>query len=331
MELCWLDPQRVATRDVAGVAALFEAARVVDCPHEHGDTAASVAAMVTHGYNGDPPVIGLIRSKGGRVVGSVEVDFPRWDNRHLGWVGVTVDPLARRQGIGRSLLEAAVERVRADGRRLVVANCFEGTAGVGFLEAMQMSRASVEVQRRQHVLDIDWERLDHDYALAERHCVDYELVRMPGTTPEDLLDEVARMSAGINDAPIDDYDVEDEVFTPERLRAFDDAQRAHERRVYRLVARDRRTGDLAGHTMVSVDGPRPWFAWQYDTSVLRAHRGHRLGFVLKAAMLRWLAEEEPQLRTLDTWNAASNDHMVGVNEMLGYRVVANVIGWQRHL
>jgi GNAT superfamily N-acetyltransferase len=331
MDVRWLDPHRLDDRDVAGAAAVFEAARVVDCPHEHGDTAASVAANVTHGYDGNPPVVGLVRAKGGRVVGIVEVDLPRRDNRHLGWLGITVDPLARRQGIGRSLFEAGVERVRADGRRLVVANSFERTAGVGFLETMGLGRVSVEVQRRQHILDIDWERLDHDYALAERHCVDYELVRMPGRTPEHLLDDVARMAAAINDAPTDDYDVEDEVFTPERLRGFDDAQRVHERRVYRLVARDRRTGDLAGHTMVSVDGPRPWFGWQYDTSVLRAHRGHRLGFVLKAAMLRWLADEEPQLRTLDTWNAASNDHMIRVNEMLGYRVVANVIGWQRHL
>ena len=331
MELCWLDPQRLDARDVAGAAALFEAARVVDCPHEHGETTASVAATVTHGWDGDPPVLGLVRAKGGRVVGIVEIDFPHWDNRHVGWVGVTVDPLARRQGIGRSLFEAAVERVRADGRRLVVANSFEGTAGIGFLEAMQMDRASVEVQRRQHIPDLDWVRLDDDYAHAERHCVDYELVRMTGRTPEDLLDDVARMTAAINDAPIDDYDMEDEVFTPERLRAFEDAQRVHERRIYRLVARDRRTGDLAGHTVVGVDGLRPWFGWQYDTSVLRAHRGHRLGFVLKAAMLRWLADEEPQLRDLDTWNAASNSHMVRVNEMLGYRVVANVIGWQRHL
>lgn len=331
MELCWLDPQRLDARDVAGAAAVFEAARVTDCPHEHPGTAASVAAAVTHGYDGDPPAVGLVRAKGGRVVGIVEVELPHWDNRHLGWLGITVDPLVRRQGIGRSLFEAGVDRVRAEGRRLVIANSFEGTAGVGFLEAMGLGRVSVEVQRRQHIPDLDWERLDRDYATAERRCIDYELVRMPGATPEDLLDDVARMTAAINDAPTDDYDIEDEVFTPERLRAFEDAQRVHERRVYRLVARHRRTGDLAGHTMVGVDGTRPWFGWQYDTSVLRAHRGHRLGFVLKAAMLRWLAEEEPQLRDLDTWNAASNDHMIRVNEMLGYRVVASVIGWQRHL
>jgi hypothetical protein len=33
----------------------------------------------------------------------------------------------------------------------------------------------------------------------------------------------------------------------------------------------------------------------------------------------WLAEVEPRLRTVDTWNAESNDHMIAVNEMLAYR------------
>ena len=38
-------------------------------------------------------------------------------------------------------------------------------------------------------------------------------------------------------------------------------------------------------------------------------------------MMRWLAEVEPQLETVDTFNAESNDHMVAVNERLGYRVM----------
>jgi RimJ/RimL family protein N-acetyltransferase len=80
-----------------------------------------------------------------------------------------------------------------------------------------------------------------------------------------------------------------------------------------------------------VEGERPWQGWQYDTSVLSAHRGHRLGLVLKLDMLRWLGQEEPQLRTIDTSNAASNAHMIRVNEMLGYHVVGKLIEWQRHI
>ena len=46
-------------------------------------------------------------------------------------------------------------------------------------------------------------------------------------------------------------------------------------------------------------------------------------------MMRWLADAEPQLETVDTFNAESNDHMVGVNERLGYRVMGRELQYQR--
>ena len=80
---------------------------------------------------------------------------------------------------------------------------------------------------------------------------------------------------------------------------------------------------------MTVDSENPAWGEQEDTSVVRAHRGHRLGLLLKADMMRWLAEAEPQLETLDTWNAESNDHMIGVNERLGYRVMGRELQFQR--
>lgn len=331
MELSWLDSGHPDKRDVAGAVALLEAARVVDCPHEINLTVSSFTARLRHGWDGDPPLIALFRESGGGVTGALEISLPQWDNTHLGIVGVTVDPLARRRGIGRRLFEAGVQRVRAEGRTLVVADCFDQPAGIAFVKAMGLDLASEDVKRRQDLLTLDWNGLDHEYEAAESRAGGYELVRMPGATPEELIADVAGMTAAINDAPTDDLDVEDEVFSPKRIRAFEAAQLARDRRIYRLVARERDTGVLAGHTMVAVESEQPGYGWQYDTSVLRSHRGHRLGLLLKIAMLRWLGEEEPQLRTLDTWNAASNAHMIQVNEVLGYHVVARGMTWQRHL
>ena len=42
----------------------------------------------------------------------------------------------------------------------------------------------------------------------------------------------------------------------------------------------------------------------------------------------WLRDVEPQLVSIDTWNAESNDHMIGVNELLGYRVMGREIEYQ---
>ena len=139
------------------------------------------------------------------------------------------------------------------------------------------------------------------------------------------------MSAAINDAPTDDLNIEDEVFTPQRIRDYENATVARGQRMYRLIARHRETGEMAGHTIVAVENERPTIGHQHDTSVVRAHRGHRLGLLLKSAMVLWLADEEPQLESVDTWNAESNDHMIGVNEQLGYRVLGREVQFQRTL
>jgi RimJ/RimL family protein N-acetyltransferase len=80
--------------------------------------------------------------------------------------------------------------------------------------------------------------------------------------------------------------------------------------------------------VVAVDEEQPAWAEQHDTSVVRGHRGHRLGLLLKTEMLCWLAEVQPQLETIDTWNAASNDRMIAVNEALGYEVVGRLVAFQ---
>jgi len=331
VDLNWLDLDNLDDRDVAGSVAMLEAAREVDYPHRSALTASAHRTWLRYGWDGDRSLTALSRDDRGRVVGVLEVGLPHWDNTHLGRIDVTVDPRFRRQGLGRQLFEAGLERLRAADRTLVISSSKENSPATSFLEKFGFDRVSEEVIRRQDLLDVDWAALDKQYLDAEPHAAGYELVRMPGETADDMVDAVLQMTAAINDAPTDDLDVEDEVFTVERLRAFEAAERARDRRDYRLAVRHLESGELAGHTIVAVEADQPGYGFQYDTSVLKSHRGHRLGLLLKLAMLRWLAEEEPQVRTIFTGNAASNSHMIRINETLGYRVVVKYIGWQRRL
>jgi len=331
VDLTWLDRDQPDQADIDGAVAVVEAARSVDFPHWPPNTRSSFAARLRYGWDGDPSQIAVHGDGSGRVVGVLEVSLPTWDNTHLGFVEVTVDPLLRRRGLGRRLFEAGVEQVRASQRDLVLSSSFFDSAGASFLDAMGLKRATEEAERRLDLLALDHARLNAEYATAERRAAGYELVRMPDRVPDHLMADVVRMTASINDAPTGDLEVEDEVFSPERIRAFETAQLGHGRRLYRLVARSLETNELAGHTMVAVEREQPWWGWQFDTTVVPPHRGHRLGLLLKISMLRWLAEAEPQLRTLDTWNATSNSYMVNVNEVLGYRVVAHGGEWQVRL
>ena len=346
MHLSWLDPGQLSDRDVAGAVAVLEAARQVDCPHQLGPTTATFMADVRHGPDGDPSAIAVVSgvpdprhddpvadegNAAGAVTGVLEVVLPHRDNTHMAIVRVTVHPAVRRRGLGARLFAAGVDLARRRDRTLVLAGCWDRTPGVAFATAMGMDRATQEAKRVQDVLTVGVARLRLLASGAREHAGGYELIPIFGRTPAEMLAGVATMVGAINDAPIDELDVEDMVFTPERVQAFEGAQLAHDRRLYRLIAREQATGEFAGHTHVGVDAQRPWHATQYDTSVVRAHRGHRLGLLLKAEMLNWLREAEPQLERLETWNASSNAQMIAVNDMLGYRVVAQVAGWQRHV
>jgi RimJ/RimL family protein N-acetyltransferase len=331
VRLTWLDPDHLDELDVAAAVAVREAVRQVDAPHLLGDIVSSYTARLRHGSDGEPPLVALARDGRGAPVGTVSVSLPHWDNTHLGSVVVTVDPRFRRCGLGRRLFEVGRERVRAEGRTVLLGYGVDSPALTGFATAMGMAPAFTMAHRRQDLRTADRALLDREYAAAQVRAEGYELVRLAGATPEELLPAVVAMTAAINDAPTDDLDIEDEVFSPERIRAYESAQLARGARFYRLVARSRDTGELAGHTVVTVDRERPWWGNQHDTTVVAAHRGHRLGVLLKAGMLRWLAEREPQVHTIDTTNAVSNTHMIRVNELLGYRLLATATEWQRRL
>jgi hypothetical protein len=67
--------------------------------------------------------------------------------------------------------------------------------------------------------------------------------------------------------------------------------------------------------------------FQWDTLVMAEHRGHRLGLLIKAANLRALRRELPDVSWLCTWNAESNEPMLRVNRALGFHPVGRTTEW----
>ncbi len=328
-----MDVLEVSAEDTAVVADVVELANAVaghDAPWEHPATVRSLAGMLRHGWDGDPPRAFVAR-EGSTVVGTCELWVGRWDNPQLAWLGLSIHPEHRGRGLGSDLLSVTLDRVRGLGRTSVGMDAWDSAGARTFAARHGFALKSQAINRRQYVGEVDRGLVDELYAEARTAAGAYELVRIDGRTPDAMLATVVAMTAAINDAPLDDLQMDDEVFTPERVRAYEDATLGRGQRLHRLVARHRETGELAGHTVVAVEEERPALGHQHDTSVLRPHRGHRLGLLLKAGMLRWLADAEPQLGSVDTWNAESNDHMIAVNEALGYRVMGRALQFQRTL
>jgi len=72
----------------------------------------------------------------------------------------------------------------------------------------------------------------------------------------------------------------------------------------------------------------PGVVYQWDTLVLPAHRGHRLGLALKVANLRTVQDAHPERTDVRTFNADANTYMVAVNEAIGFTAVEYVGEWQ---
>lgn len=301
-----------------------------DSPWQHPQTAYRQEMEMRHGWDGE--VSRWFLAYAGQVpVGLGSVGTSEWDNLDLAWLGLAVHPDHRRRGHGTRALAQLLEVAGAMGRHVVGIDAWEDLGAAAFAATTGFAPKAQAINRRMALDGVDLadvRRLRDDAAGA---ATSYELVRITGRTPDDLLEVVSQMTAAINDAPTDDLEVEDENYPPERIRAYEDAQLLGGSRLYRLVARHRGSGELSGHTVVSVDVERPALAEQHDTSVVQAHRGHRLGLLLKAEMVLWLAEAEPQVATVDTWNAESNAQMIAVNDVLGYQVMGREIQYQRHV
>lgn len=257
----------------------------------------------------------------GRVVGWSNLVLPTFENTDVARVGGAVHPRHQRSGIGRALFD---EAVAATDRAHLRLRTWRGSSGEAALAAHGARRTVTHVVRR---LDLSGERRPwHDLRVdADARASHYDLVRRVGPTPEADLAEMSVLREAINDAP----DIgEFHAYPPARIAAGERDLQARRHTPFVVVARHRATGEPAGITNVFVDEFAPQVAHQGDTAVMPAHRGHRLGLLLKLEMIDWLRSERPEVSATDTWNAHDNHHMIAVNERLGLRVVAHNTAWK---
>jgi GNAT superfamily N-acetyltransferase len=273
-----------------------------------------------------------VATDGTEVVGWASLELPRLENLDAARVRAIVHPGHRRQGIGSRLLDAALDVARDHRRTFVTTMAWEDTDGVPFLEAQGFTTSGQHPYdvRRLDLHETPATRWRHLYDEAAESAGDYELVHVVGPTPDNLIDGMVALHEAINDAPADEG-MEPDVWDAAGVRDYDASMARRRQTTYRALARHRQTGQWAGMSLLCVDEFAPRVAFQEDTNVIRAHRGHRLGLLMKADMLLWVAAERPEIAATHTWNAVDNHHMIAVNERLGCRVIARNIGFRRSL
>ena len=132
----------------------------------------------------------------------------------------------------------------------------------------------------------------------------------------------------MNTAPMGDLDWEHERITAAQWRSVEATQAARGLHTWRLCARHDDSGELAGYTELAFPSTWPQAGYQEDTGVWPKHRERGLGRWLKAVMAVRLLDERPEVEFIDTWNAGSNEAMLGINVAMGFRPLENWGSWQ---
>lgn len=273
----------------------------------------------------------------GEAVGAGLVELPQRDNTHLVYAEAHVLPVARRRGAGSALLASAEEQARAAGRTTLSTDLDEpphllgASPGRAFLQAAGFACGLVEV-RRDLALPVPPERLDALEARAHERAQGYRVVTWRDRCPDALVDARAALGSVMSvDAPVGGMDHQQEAWDAARLREREQLLAEQGRGCVAAGAVHEGSGDLVAYTEVVVRPAQPEKAEQWDTLVLAAHRGHRLGLLVKVAALRRLAAEQPDTRAVSTTNADTNRWMIAVNEELGFVPNGQSSSWQRVL
>lgn len=271
--------------------------------------------MVPDEYNATTAHIA--RDDDGAVVGGAWAELPLKDNVTFAYGEVFVVPEQRRQGHGTALVDSLATACAEAGRSTLLC---EGAWGVDDRDAparqfAEQAGFTLEIMdaHRELLLPAELPPLTIDPA--------YEIRSWRGACPEELVDgyaDVRRLM--VQEAPSGDSGLENEHWDAARIRS-EEAKWEKSGRVPQVSVAIAGDGSVVGHSQLIF--PRDSVeVYQWDTLVRGSHRGHGLGLTLKVFTMHESKDLLEGRRRIHTYNAASNQHMIAVNEAMGFRQVA---------
>ncbi|MEO6605652.1 MAG: GNAT family N-acetyltransferase [Aeromicrobium sp.] len=238
--------------------------------------------------------------------------------------------------LGRQVIQASVIHTSADGERISASTGFgdvpANDAGVQFL--MRHGYALEQVARISR-LDLTTAAAsleEHRRVSQDKAGPDYRIVSWIGRTPEKWLEQKAALSTAMSvEEPSGGLATIEDVWDADRVRAHDDRQAGTGRTLFTSAAEHVPTGTLAAHTELGRADGTDEPAVQEDTLVLRAHRGKRLGMLLKAANAQFMLEHAPDTAQILTFNVEENVPMLRVNLEMGFEPIGAEGEWQKRI
>jgi GNAT superfamily N-acetyltransferase len=265
------------------------------------------------------------------------LEVSRDDN--LNWIRgeLFVDPTHRRQGHGSRALAHLEQRARELGRHALLFWVMEGVDERGSGANRRFAPTNGYSVVEEHVeRELDWPQpageLARRWAQYFPSASDYEILSWRGAAPEELLAGRAHLSAIMPvEVPDSGYGVEEEQWDEARVRHHEQRVNAMGRDLLVAVARHRPSGELVGFSELTVSRESPGTAYQWDTLVMRTHRGYRLGALMKIAAMKLLEDGGYATQRIMTSNNALNTAMIAVNVDLGFYPTGGIVTWHKPL
>lgn len=330
---------KTATAYAEWLDVLWRAA-AVDTPELPPPSPRATLAGLEHGWPGQLEEHWIARD-GDAVVGVAALALPQRDNLDNAWLELTVHPAHRRRGVGTTLFAHMVERTRAVGRKRLMFEALESLPGggvtrsgaaAGFARRLGANRALEEARRRLTLSDVDTPRLDAVLAESWQHAAGYSLLRWTERAPDDVVADIAALdSSFLDEAPTGELEWDPEDVDVAQMRAIEQALAVRGSPRLHTAARHDASGQVVAWTTLGYAAEFPEQVWQLITLVRPDHRGHRLGTVVKLENLALARREWPRMRQIDTFNATVNDHMVAINDLMGFQPVDLNVDWQLDL
>ncbi|MEV3935308.1 GNAT family N-acetyltransferase [Glycomyces sp. NPDC049804] len=276
----------------------------------------------------------------GRVLGHLDLALPLLDNAHAVYFELGVHPDERRRGVGSALLRHLEERAVEEGRSAISTwlpmpgGGAPGISAVGPAWAVGKGYTmSLGCAIRAVDLDtVDESALDRLWDQASAKAADFDIVPFTGLPPERIIDGIAYLHGRMyTDMPLGEWDLQEAAIDRERIRGWADMRRLRGELHLHAAAVRKETGEVAGFTEIVIEAGAEEHCHQGDTIVDPRFRGHRLGTLLKIANQRAVRRWRPKMRYVWTGNAVSNEHMIAINESVGYRLVCHENVYQKKL
>ncbi|WP_349427308.1 GNAT family N-acetyltransferase [Microbacterium sp. LWS13-1.2] len=277
----------------------------VDIPHEEGSNAAFW-------------LMELLRETWGRGIGTAAYEL--------------VEKTAREHG--RTVLQSWAEHPAAPGAQLAPPTGFGAIPEDHVARFYLRHGYALEQVERNSAFDLTGSFAGVERLLAEAQAAspDYRVVQWFAPTPEEFVAGYAWMKSRMStDAPSAALEFAEEAWDAARIAEHDGRYTSSGRTIQVTAAQHIETGELCAFNELVIGKDRTEASHQEDTLVLKEHRGHKLGTLVKCAGLLSWRDVAPASARVITYNAEENRPMLDINEAIGFAPVAYEGAWKKVL